>query len=262
VHGEEDQTLVANVDLMFIVMGLDNDFNISRLERYLLLATGSGVSPVVILNKSDLATNLEEQVEAVRKVVGQVPVEVVSALTGDAMAQVSAYLTPGVTAVLLGSSGAGKSTITNWLLQTPVQAVRETRTDDGRGRHTTTSRQLFTLPGGGHIIDTPGMRELGVAEADDQDADAVFQTIERLATECKFRNCDHELSQGCAVLEAMERGEITEREVHNYQKLMRERLYNESKEANNKHKYQEQIMKREKQYNEAARRKRLSRGTY
>lgn len=228
---DEEQIIAANVDLIFVVMGLDGDFNISRLERYLLLAKQSQIPAVIILNKVDTVDEPTSYKEAVEAVATVTPVLLVSAKTGASMSELRSYITPYTTAVLLGSSGAGKSTITNWLLSAELQAVKSTRLDDSRGRHTTTSRQLFSLPTGGFLIDTPGMRELGVLESDEEDELAVFERIENLSSNCQFSNCDHEKSMGCAVLEALENEEISERELQNYHKLLRERQWQQSKDS-------------------------------
>jgi ribosome biogenesis GTPase len=241
---DEIQIIAANVDIIFIVMGLDGDFNISRLERYLLLAEQSEVRAVVILNKSDVVDEVGSYLEQVEKVSGTTPVHAVSALTGDGMEEMMEYFKADTTAVLLGSSGAGKSTITNWLLQEDKQVVKGVREDDSHGRHTTTSRQLFTLPHGGYLIDTPGMRELGVVETAADDELLIFERIEELSQQCKFRNCDHEKSAGCAVLEAIASGELDERELNNYHKLQREREYVESKGSPEAHRHHEQNQKR------------------
>jgi ribosome biogenesis GTPase / thiamine phosphate phosphatase len=258
-ENDEVQVLVANVDLIIIVMGLDGDYNLSRLERYLLLAVQSEIPAIVVLNKRDVVDDVASVVEEAQMIAGEVPVYAVSALLGDGLTAVAEHLHTGTTAVLLGSSGAGKSTITNWLLQENRQEVRQVRTDDSHGRHTTTSRQLFTLPQGSFLIDTPGMRELGVLEADTSDELAVFSKIEALATLCKFRNCDHENSAGCAVLAAVESGELSEREFHNYQKLLRERAFQESKDSTAASRHYAQVEKRRNQRNEVIRRQRLSR---
>lgn len=257
---DEVQIIVANVDLIIIVMGLDGDFNLSRLERYLLLARQSDISPLIVLNKTDVATNLLQQVAEAKAVAGGVPVYAVSALAGEGLSAVALHIGPDTTAVLLGSSGAGKSTITNWLLQEERQVVREIREDDSRGRHTTTSRQLFSLPGGGYLIDTPGMRELGVLGTESEDELAVFEHIEALAKECRFSDCDHEKSAGCAVLAAVESGELEARELHNYQKLLRERAYAESKDSTAATRHFAQNQKRENKKRAAIIRQRLSRG--
>lgn len=228
VHTGHPQTIVANVDVIFIVMGLDNDFNLSRLERYLLLAQQSEVKAVVVLSKADVVEDSLEYVCSATEVVGDVPVYAVSALTGGGMEALLTQITTDTTVVLLGSSGAGKSTITNWLLQEDKQKVNTVRTDDNRGRHTTTSRQLFSIPTGGYLIDTPGMRELSVLDSTAGDEETVFLRIEELSRQCKFSNCDHDKSDGCAVLDAIKEGEISDRQLQNYHKLQRERLLKEA----------------------------------
>lgn len=257
---DEEQIIAANVDLIFIVMGLDGDFNMSRLERYLLLAEQSSIPAVVILNKSDVVEDVASYQSQVTEIVGETPVLTISALQGEGMEELASYIMPETTAVLLGSSGAGKSTITNWLLQEEKQAVKEIREDDSHGRHTTTSRQLFSLPHGGYLIDTPGMRELGVFESDKEDELAVFERIEQYAAQCQFRNCDHHKSAGCAVKAAIEAGELSERELHNYHKLLRERDFLENKGTDNGARHQKQNEKRLQQKYEAIKRQKLSRG--
>lgn len=257
---DEEQIMVTNVNLIFIVMGLDGDYNISRLERYLLLATQSNIPAVVVLNKTDATERFEEQLQEVEAATGPIRVIPTSALSGEGMIDVKDCFTPETTAVLLGSSGAGKSTMTNWLLGEDSQAVKETRADDGRGRHTTTSRQLFELPFGGYLIDTPGMRELGVMEDENTPEVRAFRKMEELSTACKFRNCDHEKSDGCAVIEALETGGLSEREYQNYQKIVREREFLHNKDSTKAARYDTQNQKRQQQKNEAVRRTKLSRG--
>ncbi len=225
---EGEQVIVANVNVMFIVLGLDGDFNLSRLERYLLLAQQSNVKPVIILNKCDGIDDPVSFIKQSQEVAGDVPVHAVSATTGENMGVLLEHLDADTTAVLLGSSGAGKSTITNWLLREEKQQVQDVRVDDSHGRHTTTSRQLFTLPNGGYLIDTPGMRELGVQSTEEHE-DAVFAELEELSQQCQFPNCDQEKSKGCALVEAAETGKVSERQLKNYQKLQRERFFEESK---------------------------------
>ncbi len=223
-----EQVIVSNVDTIFIVMGLDGDFNLSRLERYLLLARQSSVKPVVVLNKSDSVEDPESYIKQVSEIVDGASVHTVSATTGENMESLLVHLEGYATVVLLGSSGAGKSTITNWLMAEDSQEVQEVRVDDSRGKHTTTFRQLFALPSGGYLIDTPGMRELGVQSTED-DEDAVFEKIEELAKKCQFANCDHDKSQGCAVIKVIETDEISQRQLANYLKLQRERVFENSK---------------------------------
>lgn len=255
----QPQVLVANVDLVFIVMGLDGDFNISRLERYLLLARQSHIRPVVILNKSDQADDLALQVAQVEQVAAGTPVHVTNAKTGEGLAVMYGYFDTDTTAVLLGSSGAGKSTITNWLLGEAAQEVNEVREDDSRGRHTTTTRQLFALKGGGYLIDTPGMRELSVVEQESNQEDMLIEEVESFARMCQFSNCDHEKSSGCAVLEAVERGDLEPRTLDNYYKLMRERAWLQDK-SGSKDRYTAHKEKRQSQAYAAAKKRRLMRG--
>lgn len=258
VETGEVQVIVANVDIIFIVMGLDNDFNLSRLERYLLLAKQSEIPSVVILNKSDSVDDCSEYVDQAEEVSGSSPVHAVSALTGDGMKSLLAHLSPDVVAVLLGSSGAGKSTITNWLLNEDKQEALEVRKDDSKGRHTTTSRQLFSLPTGGYLIDTPGMRELGVIDTTTEDENIIFSKLEALTKQCQFSNCDHEKSKGCAVLEAIENDDVSERQLQNYKKLQRERLFEESKRDVGLSRQQKQRQKKlYKSYDDAYKKKRF-----
>lgn len=257
--GDEVQIIAANVDRILIVMGLDQDFNMKRLQRYLLLAGQSEVSAAIFLNKSDLSEEVSTQVSAVEQVAGDVPVVVVSAITGAGMEALRALIPPQETVVLLGSSGAGKSTITNWLLQEERQATQETRADDHRGRHTTTARQLFAVPGGGFLIDTPGMRELGVVDVDEDTEQTVFDTIATYAARCRFRDCDHERSAGCAVLAAIDASELDPALLENYQKLQRERVFQDSKDSDRSARYYEQNQKRMHKRNAAIMREKLSR---
>jgi ribosome biogenesis GTPase len=256
----QPQILVTNVNLIFIVMGLDGDFNISRLERYLALANQSNIAPVVVLNKADMAPDLDAQVAQVLAVASMHPVHVTVAETGEGLEALVSHIHEDTTAVLLGSSGAGKSTITNWLMGNVDQEVREVRENDSRGRHTTTTRQLFTLPKGGYLIDTPGMRELSLADSETLEQDRLVDQVESLALQCQFSNCDHDKSAGCAVLEAIEEGGLEERSLDNYYKLMREREWLQDKSGNNKARYKDQTKKRSEQAREAVNRKRLAGG--
>jgi ribosome biogenesis GTPase len=259
--GDEEQIIAANVDLIFVVMGLDGDYNLNRLQRYLQLASSCNVSAVVVLNKVDLITDLKDREAEVTDIVGNVPVIAVSASTGENMNNLAKLASDeGKTSVLLGSSGAGKSTITNWLLGESRQAVNETRLDDSRGRHTTTSRQLFALPQGGYLIDTPGMRELAMVGEVGTNESTVFDKINHYTQNCKFRNCDHDRSAGCAVLKAVDDGKISERELVNYRKIMKEQEFLNSKEIPALAKHRQQNDKRQSQKIEAIKRQRLLRG--
>jgi ribosome biogenesis GTPase / thiamine phosphate phosphatase len=224
----DEQVLAANVDVAFLVAGLDHDFNLRRLERYLAVAWSSGVRPVIVLNKADVALDLDDRLLAVESVAPAVPIVVLSALTGDHLTDLGPYLTPGQTAVVLGSSGVGKSTLVNALLGEQRQATASVREDDSRGRHTTTHRELFELPGGALLIDTPGIRALEVAGAD-VGVDTAFDDIADLALGCRFSDCRHEGEPGCAVRAALEDGRLSADRLASHRKLERELAHAERK---------------------------------
>jgi ribosome biogenesis GTPase / thiamine phosphate phosphatase len=217
----DEQVLAANVDVAFLVAGLDRDFNLRRIERYLAVAWSSNVTPVVVLNKADLADDLEGRLLAVEAIAPGVPIVVVSALNGDGLSEVEAHLRPGRTAVVLGSSGVGKSTLLNALLGEARQATAAVRADDSRGRHTTTHRELFELPGGGLLIDTPGIRSLEVAGADEGIA-AAFDDVAAIAERCRFADCRHDGEPGCAVQLALDEGRLSPQRFESHRKLERE----------------------------------------
>ncbi|HET8786589.1 MAG TPA: ribosome small subunit-dependent GTPase A, partial [Candidatus Limnocylindrales bacterium] len=206
-HLVDEQVLAANVDVAFLVAGLDHDFNLRRLERYLAVAWSSGVRPVIVLNKADVAIDLGQRLLDVESIAPAVPIVVLSALTGDHLGDLSTYLTAGQTAVVLGSSGVGKSTLVNALLGQQRQATAAVRDDDSRGRHTTTRRELFELPGGAFLIDTPGIRALEVAGAD-EGVETAFDDIAELAAACRFNDCRHHGEPGCAVQAALDDGRL------------------------------------------------------
>jgi len=218
------QPIAANIDTAFIVCGLDANFSVRRIERYLTLSLESGAQPVIVLTKADICDDVEAKVEAVEASAAGWPVCVVSAYTGIGLDGLKEHLKADATAALLGSSGVGKSTLINYLLGKDAQRVQEVRNVDGRGRHTTTSRQLFILPSGCCIIDTPGMRELGLIDIDDGLAGA-FADIEEIARNCRFADCRHEGEHGCAVAEALEEGRLEQGRFENYLKMKREVLY-------------------------------------
>ena len=213
------QVVAANVDVAFLVASLNADLNPRRLERYLAAAWQSGAAPVVLLTKADLCPDPAAMAAGVDT--GGAPVHILSSLTGDGLEAVRAYLTPGRTAVMVGSSGAGKSTLANVLLGSERMAVGAIREDDARGRHTTSHRELILLPGGGLLLDTPGMRELALYEAE-EGVSATFEDIEAIVAACKFNNCSHGSEPGCAVRAALEAGELDDGRWRSFQKLGRE----------------------------------------
>jgi ribosome biogenesis GTPase len=216
-----EQVVAANVDVVFVVMGLDRDYNPRRLERYLLMARESGAAPVILLTKPDLSPDLSAHIRDVTTLAGAIDIHVVNPKRGEGVEQLLAHLAAGRTAALLGSSGVGKSTIINRLVGVDVQRTREVRASDSRGRHTTTHRELVMLPGGGLIIDTPGMRELQLWDA----ADAVretFDDIDALAAGCHFTNCRHRDEPRCAVKAAVAEGTLPAERLDSYVKLQDE----------------------------------------
>jgi ribosome biogenesis GTPase / thiamine phosphate phosphatase len=217
----DEQIIAANIDIVFLVMGLDGNYNLKRLERYLTAVQESEARSVIVLNKSDLCPMLKEYAQEVLSIAQGIDVIVMSALRSEDVVPLQSLLKPGITGVLLGSSGVGKSTITNQLLgreHSQVQSVRET---DSHGRHTTPHRELLVLPHEGIIIDTPGLRELQLWSGEEAIHDS-FDDIEELALNCRFRNCRHETEPGCAVLSALEEGTFEPERYESYQKLQRE----------------------------------------
>lgn len=223
----EAQVLGANLDLVFVVVAVGADFSPRRVERYLTTIWESGARPAVILSKVDLVEDHWPLVARLEAVAGGVPVLPVSGVSPGGLSPLRRHLGPGQTVALVGSSGVGKSTITNSLLGEEVQAVKTIRESDETGRHTTTGRHLFVLPNDqGLLMDTPGMRELQLW--DGQEAlDQTFKDVEELAQRCRFTNCTHDTEPGCAIHAAVERGELTWGRVHSYQKLQREAAYQE-----------------------------------
>jgi ribosome biogenesis GTPase / thiamine phosphate phosphatase len=216
----DEQVVAANVDVVFLVTAFGRDFNVRRLERYLVMAWESGAEPVILLTKSDLAEDVEGPVLETEAVAFGVPIHVVSAVTGDGLDTVRAYLAPGRTTALLGSSGVGKSTLVNRLAGEELLATAEIRTD-GRGRHTTSHRELVLLPDGGLVLDTPGMRELQLWESAEGLGEA-FMDVEALAGQCRFSDCAHRSEPGCAIRRALARGELDRGRYASYEKLKRE----------------------------------------
>lgn len=218
------QALAANVDLVVVVEHLDPEPKIGRIERLLVLAWGSGAQPLVVLTKADLVPDPDGMRAEVMAAAPGVDVLAIDAKSGDGADAVRAYLGPGRTLVLLGPSGAGKSTLTNALAGVTVMATGDIRRVDGKGRHTTTHRELVVLPAGGVVLDTPGLRSVGVV-ADEEAVAAAFPDIEALAARCRFRDCAHVTEPGCAVLAAVDDGELDERRLESWRKLGREAAF-------------------------------------
>jgi ribosome biogenesis GTPase / thiamine phosphate phosphatase len=216
--GSDEQVLAANVDTAFLLAGLDDDFSLRRLERYVTTAWESGAEPVIVLTKADLCDDVADALLQVESVAIGVPVYPISNVTGVGIDEVETRLQPGRTAVLLGSSGVGKSTLLNRLAGSQLMRTMEVAAD-GTGRHTTTHRELVRLPGGALVIDTPGLRELQFWEGD---LSAAFEDIETLAADCRFRDCAHAREPGCAVLAAVDDGTLSLDRLRSWRKLQRE----------------------------------------
>lgn len=217
----DEQIIAANVDTVFIMTSLNHDLNLRRIERMLIVVWESGANPVIVLSKADLCGDIDEKIARAQAVARGVPIHVVSAERGEGLDALHPYLTTGQTVALLGSSGVGKSTLTNALLGDAVQAVNEIRKGDDRGRHTTTHRELLLLPGGALIIDTPGLRELQLWAAD-EGMRHTFADVEELLSACQFNNCSHKTEPGCAIQLAIQEGRLAPERFVNYLKLQRE----------------------------------------
>ncbi len=217
------QIIATNIDIVLVLTGLDEDFNPARIERYLALIEDSGARAVVVLTKRDKVgeDDAEDALASLReRLPGGLPVTAVNARDPESVAALATFLAPGTTAALVGSSGSGKSTLTNTLLGETRMATAATRAHDGRGRHTTTHRALLTLPDGACLIDTPGMRELGLTGEEDLE---LFADIEDLTAQCRFADCSHGNEPGCAIREALEAGELDHERWEHYLKLREER---------------------------------------
>lgn len=223
-----DQVIAANIDYVFIVTAAGHDFNLRRIERYLVIAHASGVYPVVVLNKTDLLDDPSILIDEIHSISSGIPVIPISAMSGEGVEGLDPYLLPGKTITLIGSSGVGKSTLINHLLENQVQETSHIRDYDGKGHHTTTVRQLFILKSGALMIDNPGLREVGIGCASEGIADT-FPDILELAEECRFSDCQHEEEPGCAVKAAVQNGLLQAARLDSYQRLMRELAFEQEK---------------------------------
>ncbi|MEQ8207469.1 MAG: ribosome small subunit-dependent GTPase A [Woeseia sp.] len=228
------QLIAANIDTLFVVTSCNDDFNESRLERYLAIAAEAGVEPVLVLTKADLVEDADSYRDRVRAIGAHLPVEIVNSHDTESLQGVLAWVGKGMTVALVGSSGVGKSTIVNSLAGQAVLDTGAIREHDAKGRHTTSYRSLHRLPGGGLLLDVPGMRELKVAQLDDA-LSAVFADVATLADNCRFRDCEHNDEPGCAVRIAIEAGALDERRLRNYRKLLREEARHTTSLADQRH---------------------------
>lgn len=220
-----EQFIAANIDTVFIVMSLNNDFNLSRVERYLALTNEAQVEAVIVLTKADLCDNTDELYQQVHSLDPMLLIESVNSLDFDSVNVLSAWCKTGKTVAFLGSSGVGKSTLVNTLMQAKTQATGSIREDDSKGRHTTTGRTLHTMPSGGVLLDTPGMRELQLANVT-HGIRETFSDVEEIASRCRFSDCSHQTEPGCAIQKALTSGDLDERRLQNYLKLQREQTRN------------------------------------
>ncbi len=233
------QVVAANVDLVFVVCGLDGDFNVRRIERYLARIWASGAQPAVLLNKADICADPKRRAAGVAAHAPGVPVHLVSALRAEGLEAVRAGFRPGTTVALVGSSGAGKSTLVNALLGEARMRTGAVRAGDARGRHVTTHRQLVVLPGGGLLLDTPGMRELQLL--DEEGIETVFSDIAALAGRCRYRDCRHDTEPGCAVKEAVDSGTLDAQRLAHYRRLEREARANELRHDEHRRRQAERV---------------------
>lgn len=224
----KEQIVASNIDTLFLIQSLNKDFNMRRLERYLIAAWESGATPVIVLTKSDLCDDLEVKISQVEVTAPGVEIYAVSNLTGEGIEGLGKYISNGKTIALLGSSGVGKSTLVNTLTGSQILKTQEIREDDSKGRHTTTHRELVKLPEGGLILDTPGMRTLALWEAE-EGMEKMFGDIEALIKDCRFSDCKHQHEPGCAIREALRKGAIDDQKWQSWLKLQREIRHLDSK---------------------------------
>lgn len=227
----QEQIVASNIDTIFLVTSLNHQFNLRRLERYLIMAWESGANPVIILSKSDMCQDIEEKISDVSIIAPGVPVHAISSLLGEGIQEIRDYLTPGKTVALMGPSGVGKSTLINYLIGREVMKVQDISSFEDKGRHTSTYRELFILPEGGLIIDTPGMREFQLWESSDGLSET-FEDIEALAKLCRFGDCTHGREPDCAVKAALRDGTLQEGRYESYKKLQKELSFIETKQKN------------------------------
>lgn len=224
-HGRDMQLIAANVDTAFIVTSCNDDFNVARLERYIALAFEADIAPVILLTKADLVANVSEYVDQAAKISDRVPVLTLNAKSDEPITKLAPWCAPGQTVAFFGSSGVGKSTLTNALAGSDVTETQDIRSDDAKGRHTTTRRQLYALPSGMLVLDTPGMRELQLAEAS-SGLGELFADIDALALTCKFNDCGHVSEPGCAVTAAIAAGDLDAARLDRWRKLVAEEEFN------------------------------------
>jgi len=241
----EEQVVSANVDTVFIVSGLDGgrNFNLRRIERYLTLAWSSGATPVIVLNKMDLCPDVDVCIQNVETIATGIPIHPVSAKERLGLDTLRTYLTKGNTVAFLGSSGVGKSALINALLGIEKQDTGEVRENDRMGRHTTTKRELILLPGGGMMIDTPGMREIQMW-AGEEDLEGTFYDIELLSKGCRFSDCTHKVESGCAVRASIDNGALDPARLENYLKLQKELTYLTAREEHSTRLYEKAKFKK------------------
>lgn len=231
--GKGVQVVATNIDTVFVVTSMNRDLNFKRLDRYLSMVWDSGAEPVVVLSKQDLVENPQDVLQELAQRYPGVPVHGVSVLEANSCAVLRTYLRPGKTVVLLGSSGVGKSTLTNFFMGNEVAATQAVREDDDRGRHTTTSRSLYRLSEGALLMDTPGMRQLALVDQEDG-VQELFEDIIQWQQECRFRDCSHNTEPGCAILAALEEGALESDRWDSFLKLQREVSYQDRRESKHK----------------------------